>query len=196
MPNLTETDYKMMKIEESFKAYKRDDLKVIYSMKLDNENSYHERRIITKILKMDENNQYGFAMTKPMPTGCIKEHPAPSWLKFNLLLETVDLDDRIGHLFVVDIEFDKKRATEQEYLYNEILPPIIEKQKILEASERSLYQLLQLFSKTTDNKPKSYHCTAKSHATLFPKKFFPLYWEDLKFLITRCYWRVTKIYSH
>ena len=37
-------------------------------------------------------------MTKPMPTGCIKEHLAPSWLKFNLLLETVDLDDKIGHL--------------------------------------------------------------------------------------------------
>ena len=85
MPNLTETDYKKMKIE-SFKAYKRDDLKVIYRIKLDNENSYHERSIITKILKMDENNQYGIAMTKPMPTGCIKEHPAPSCLKFNLLL--------------------------------------------------------------------------------------------------------------
>ena len=27
---------------------------------------------------MDENNQYGFAMTKPMLTGCIKEHPAPT----------------------------------------------------------------------------------------------------------------------
>ena len=39
MPNLTETDYKMMKIEESFKAYKREDLKIIYSIKLDHENS-------------------------------------------------------------------------------------------------------------------------------------------------------------
>ena len=73
---------------------------------------YHERHIISKILKMDENNQYGFAITKPIPTVCIKEHPAPSWLKFNLLLETVDLDDKIGHLFVVDIKFDEKRATE------------------------------------------------------------------------------------
>ena len=26
---------------------------------------------------MDENNQYGFAMKKPVPTGCIKELPAP-----------------------------------------------------------------------------------------------------------------------
>ena len=63
-----------MKIDESFKAYTRDDLKVIYRIKLDNNNksSYHERYIITKIVKMDENNQYGFAMTKPITTGCIK----------------------------------------------------------------------------------------------------------------------------
>lgn len=45
---------------------------------------------------MDENNQYGFAMTKPMPTGCIKENSSPSWIAFNLLLETVSLDDEIG----------------------------------------------------------------------------------------------------
>ena len=81
-------------------------------------------------------------------------------------------------------------------MYNEILPPIIEKQKILETSERSVYQLLELFCKTSDDKPKLYRCTAKSHVTMFPKKFIPLYLEDLKFPITRCCWRVTKIYSH
>ena len=78
-------------------------------------------------------------MTKPMPTGCITQLPSPSLLEFNLLLETVDLDDEIWHLVVVDIKFDEKRATEHEYMYNEILPPIIEKQKILEANERSVY---------------------------------------------------------
>ena len=31
---------------------------------------------------------------------------------------------------------------------------------------------------------------------MFPKKFIPLYLGDLKFLIMRCCWRVTKIYSH
>ena len=54
-------------------------------------------------------------------------------------------------------------------MYNEIMSPIIEKQKILEANERSVNQLLDLFSKTDDSKPKSYRCTAKSHATLFQK---------------------------
>ena len=60
-----------------------------------------------------------------MSTECIKER-TPSWSKFNLLLETVDLDSETEHLVIVDIEFDYKNI-----LYNEILPPIIEKQKIL-----------------------------------------------------------------
>ena len=121
MPNLAQTDYKKIKIYESFKACKRDDLNVIYRTKLGYKNFYQERRVITKILKMDENNQYGFPMTKPVPAGCVKEHLEPSWLQFNLLLETFHLDNKIGYLFVVDIDFDKKRATEPEYMYNEIL---------------------------------------------------------------------------
>ena len=55
-------------------------------------------------------------------------------------------------------------------MYNEILPSVTEWQKILEANERSVYQLLELFCKTSDDKPKLYRCTAKSHATIFLKK--------------------------
>ena len=110
MPNLTKRDDHNMSINQSFKAFKRDDLKVIYSLKLDKNDSFEKKRVITKIVKFDENNQYGFAMTKPMLTGCIKEYNSPFWLTFNLLLGKVSLDDPIGHLFVVDIEFDKKKT--------------------------------------------------------------------------------------
>ena len=55
-------------------------------------------------------------------------------------------------------------------------------------------QLLELLDKTNDDKPKSYHCTKKSLATMFPKKFISLYLVDLKFLFRRCSWKVTKIY--
>ena len=68
----------------------------------------------------------------------------------------------------------------------------MKKQKILDANEWSLFQLLELFDKTNDGKPKSYRCTAKSHATMF----IPLYLEDLRFLIKRARWIVTKLYSH
>ena len=56
------------------------------------------------------------------------------------------------------------------------------KTKTLDANERSAYQLLELFDKNKD-KPKSYRCTAKSHATLFPKNFILLFLEDLRFFI-------------
>ena len=148
----------------------------------------------TKILKLDENNQYSYAMTKAIPTGCIKEHPSPSWLEFNLLLKTVDLDDVIGHLFVVDIKFIAKRTTEHKYVYNKIIPAIIEKQTISETNERSVDQLLEVLQKTSDGVPKTYRCTKKSHATMFRKKFISLYLES--FLIKKCSWRVTKIYTH
>ena len=68
-------------------------------------------------LKTRQKKQYGSTMTKLMPTGCIKKHSL-SWLKFSLLLKTIDLDNKIGRLFVVDIEFDEKRATECEYMHN------------------------------------------------------------------------------
>ena len=55
--------------------------------------------MITKILQLDENNQYGFAMTKSMPTSSIKKNKPPSWLDFNILSETVDLDDSNTSLY-------------------------------------------------------------------------------------------------
>ena len=56
---------------------------------------------------MDENNQYGNAMTKSLPYGCMKkEKTIPSLKKFNFILETLSINGKIGHLFVVDICFN------------------------------------------------------------------------------------------
>ena len=84
-------------------------------------------------------------MTKPLPTGFIKENSDISWRTFNLLLEKVNLDDQIGQLYVVDIEFDHKKATDNQIVYNEICPPNIEKQKIIDPCERYVYQLIEQF---------------------------------------------------
>ena len=58
---------------------KRKDLnyKVVYNLTLNDKKE--KKRIITKILKLDENNQYGIAMTKPLPTGCIKDDKDVLW---------------------------------------------------------------------------------------------------------------------
>ena len=86
--------------EEFQKGYNN---KICYNIRLNNEKKYSEKRVITKILKLDENNQYGFGMTKTLPTGCIKQNFDTSWRTFNLLLQNVSLDDQIGHLYMVDI---------------------------------------------------------------------------------------------
>ena len=61
--------------------YKNYNYKVIYNLNLDNEIKNY--RVISKILKLDENNQYGYAMTKPMPTGCIHSNNDISIRTFN-----------------------------------------------------------------------------------------------------------------
>ena len=53
-----------------------------------------------------------------------------------------------------------------------------------------------MLDETSEEKPKSYRCTANTHATMFQKKFIPLYLEDLRFLIKRAGWIVTKLYCH
>ena len=68
-------------------------------------------------------------MSKPLPTGCIKDDNDLSWGTFNILLEKVDFEDEIGHLFVVDIMFDLKNPTKRQLVYNEIYPPIIMKKR-------------------------------------------------------------------
>ena len=126
---------------------------------------------ISKIPKLDENNQYSFAMTKPLPTGCMKKDQMSTWRKFNLLLETVDLDDPIVHPFVVDIHFDHKSASVKQILYNEIFPRTIEKHKIIDPSKRSVCQLLEQYSDTNKGIRRRYRPTHKANATLLAKKF-------------------------
>ena len=84
--------------------------KVCYRLKLDGDENYVTRRVISKMLKLDENIQCGYAMTKPLPTGCIKKEPQPTWKILDILLQKVVLDDPVGHLFVVDINFNYEKA--------------------------------------------------------------------------------------
>ena len=169
LPNLKQLDFNKMTIDESIHAFKRDNLKVCYGSKLDGEKNYSEHRVIAKILKLDENNQYGLAMTKPMAVGSIKEK-TPDWVECNVLLEKVTLDDKIRHLFIVDIEFDYENVDAKQIIYNEIYLPVIDKQTKLDANERLIFQLYDLYSETTEKEPKSYK-KLKNHTQLkYPKK--------------------------
>ena len=168
--------------------------KVTYNLNLDNEKK--DYRIISKILKLDENNQYGYAMTKPMPTGCIRNNQDITLRTFNRLLETVDLNDKIGHLYIVDLKLNFDKLTDRQKAYNEICPSVIEKQTAIDVYERSTYQLLEKMELLDSGSYRHYSPTKKAHATLFDKRFIPLYIEHLAILIKRLGWQVTKIYQH
>ena len=58
-----------------------------------------------KILKMDESNQYGNANTKSLPYGYIKNGKIKSLREFNIILSNFSHEDKISHLFVVNIKF-------------------------------------------------------------------------------------------
>ena len=85
---------------------------------------------------MDENNQYGQVMTKPLRYACIKkEDKVPTMTEFNKILDCISHNDKIGHLFTVDIEFHK--INEKTLLFNEIYPRIFQKN----TKSRSIYKI-------------------------------------------------------
>lgn len=137
MRNISRVDFDKMKIHENLQALKGQDLKVGYKLKLDDEKTYRDKRVISKILKLDENNHYGYAITKPLPTGCIKNQKKmlTGW-EFNMLLERVSLEDKIDHLFVVNIRFNKDLVTFTQLIYNKLYCSIFEKQKMLDAYKK------------------------------------------------------------
>ena len=66
LPAFSKNEYAKMNIDQSFNAYKNQDYKLGYKLKLPGDDWYKDYRLISKIIKFDENNQYGYAMTKPM----------------------------------------------------------------------------------------------------------------------------------
>ena len=84
------------------------------------------QRLSSKIIKMNKNNQYGTAMTLPLPYGCIKlQKKIPCVKEVEELLKTISLEDKTGHIFTVHIEFAERNP--KALLFNEIYPPIFEK---------------------------------------------------------------------
>ena len=100
--------------------------KVVFDLTIDGKKQ--TKRISSKILKMDENNQYGIAMTKLLLYGCIKKRDRPPTLaEFNKILDEISHKDSTGHLFIVDIKFNN--VNPKALLFNELHPWVFEKNK-------------------------------------------------------------------
>ena len=137
------------------------------------------------------------AMTKPLLDGCIKrQFTVPSFEELEQLLlktrKSVTLEDKIGHIFTVDIEFSD--INPKTLLFNQIFPPVFEKHKNIPPHLRSCSQIMSRAQKK-ENKDEiaALPFNSKTHATLDKKIFVNLYAEDLYFLTTRAGWKVTKI---
>ena len=138
------------------------------------------------------------AMTKSLPYGCIKKQDkVPTMTEFNKVLDSLSHEDKIGHLFTLDITF--RDINEKTLQFNEIYPSpsIFEKNKNIDPFERFTLQLMSVAVRNEENdKLNSFSYNSKTHLTLKEKKCLPLYAEDLHFLITMGGWLVTHIYEH
>ena len=56
MPNISRAAFDNMMIDESFQTFERQDFKGGYKLTLDGEKIYTDKRVISKILKLDGNN--------------------------------------------------------------------------------------------------------------------------------------------
>ena len=154
------------------------------------------KQFSSKIIKMDENNQCGMAMTKQLPYRCIKrKEKILSFEELDQLLKSVTLEDKIGHIFTVDIEFSD--INPKTLFFNEVYPPIFEKNEKIPPHLRSCSQIMSRAQKKKGKKEiASLPFNSKTHAILNKKIFVNLYAGDLYFLTTRAGWKVTKIYDH
>ena len=77
-----------MMIDQSFQTFERQGFKGGYKLTLDGEKIYTDGRVVSKILKLDRNNQYGYAMTKILITGCMKKlEKVPTGTGSNMLFQ-------------------------------------------------------------------------------------------------------------
>ena len=82
-------------------------------------------------------------------------------------------------------------------LFNEIYPPVFEKNKKIDPFERSTVQIMsRAVKKDEKDEIESLPFNSKIHSTLKDKLFVTLYAEDIHFLVPRAGWLVTQIYAH
>ena len=116
--------------------------------------------------------------------------------EFDLIIQGILAQDKIGHLFVVEIKFDLKNANQKQFFFNAIYSPIFDQKKVLSANERSVFQLVDAMRLNNKGTTNSFKTTAKTHTTMDQKIAIPFYAEHLHLLLTRCGWCVTKIRAH
>ena len=84
-------------------------------------------------------------------------------------MENLSPDDKIGHFVIVNIKFDIENANERSLLFKEIYTPIFEKDKCLDSSEQSIFQLMDTMRKNDKGGLNTYRYNEKMHARMKTK---------------------------
>ena len=169
--------------------------KPIYKIRLDGEQESKGRRAFSKIFKLVENNQYGFAMTKPLPIGTFKREKEANIEILNEAIENFDPNAKVGKIFVVDIEFDAYDDPRKSF-YNEIYHCIFEPKSKVPVDNASVHQLLSTMRIAKRGDVLKFKSTEKTYASLKPKKRFPMYVDHIHFLVKRAAWKVTNVHRY
>ena len=132
-----------------------------------------------RIFKLDENNQYGFAKTKPLPIGVfkkevhldmdiLKNYIKKFWSKF-------DENAKIGEILIFDIEFTAYYDSRKKCKTKFSLVFLNQRQKFQQI-EGAFISYLLLCARV---KKKKFQVTEKIHTTLCLKKDFSctLHWS-------------------
>ena len=102
-------------------------------------------------------------------TVALKKDFPPSMAEFDKILDSISHEDDIGHLFAVDIKFHD--INEKTLLFNELYPPIFEKNKKIDPYEQSMLQLMSIAVRNEEkDKLNSFPYSFKTRSTLKEKK--------------------------
>ena len=162
---------------------------------MDGENQIKKGRVFPKIFKLDENNQYGFAMKNPLPIGTFKKEPQASMEILNKSLENFDPNAEVGEIFLLDIGFAGYNDPKKN-MYNEVFPCIFEPKSKVPVESRSVCQLLSTMRIGKTGDVLKFKATEKMHATLCSKKRFPMFIDHIHFLTRRVSWKVNYIHYY
>ena len=89
--------------------------------------------------------------------------------EFDKILDSISHEDDIGLLFAVDIKFHD--INEKTLLFNELYPPIFEKNKKIDPYEQSMLQLMSIAVRNEEkDKLNSFPYSFKTRSTLKEKK--------------------------
>ena len=163
-----------------------------FTKKQDEEkNIFEDKRVVTKIIKMDENNQYGNAMTKPLPTGSTKRATKiQQWDNLTWYFRGFPITIKLDIYSLLTLNLITKMQQKNNYFLMKFIHQYIH--QVLSASERSVFQFLDAMWLNDKGVMNSYKTTVKTHATMDAKITIPLYAKHLHLLISKCGWQVSK----